>query len=240
MSRVVWCAATDLGRRVRRIVEPPDIVLDIGCGIRPQTVCRPLVHVCCEPCAEYIETLRRDTVERSDRHWLLLNATWAEAVRLVPAKTVDTVFLLDVIEHLEKEEGRRLLKATQDLARRQIVVFTPLGFMPQHHEDGRDAWGLGGGVWQEHKSGGLPEDFGDGWEVLAAEQFFVADNMGRPLEKPFGALWAVWTSPERHRDGAPTGAVARRARRVIGWMAWAAERLRRRVLPPFRRGQSHG
>ena len=39
----------------------------------------------------------------------------------------------------------------------------------------------------------MPEDFGDGWTVIAAENFYLADSLSRPLEKPFGALWAIKT-----------------------------------------------
>ncbi len=99
--------------------------------------------------------------------------------------------MIDVVEHLEKEEGLRLLCLTERIARRQIVLFTPLGFMPQEHLDGKDAWGLEGGRWQEHKSGWLPEDFGESWDIYASEEYHLHDNMGMPLEKPFGVFWAI-------------------------------------------------
>ncbi len=34
------------------------IVLDIGCGIRPQEFFKPEVHICCEPCDEYVRVLQ--------------------------------------------------------------------------------------------------------------------------------------------------------------------------------------
>jgi hypothetical protein len=118
---------------------------------------------------------------------------WHEAVNFFPEKSVDTVFLVDVIEHLEKEEGRNLLALTEKIARKQVVVFTPLGFMPQHHEDGKDAWGLNGADWQEHKSGWLPEDFSEDWQFFIAKEFHLIDNLLQPLEKPYGAFWAIKT-----------------------------------------------
>ena len=118
-----------------------EIVLDIGCGIMPQNYIKPLVHICCEPYREYVDHLQQKiaALDTRDRSYVVLNMGWQDAVRFFPAKSVDTVFLVDVIEHLEKAEGQRLLAATEAIARSQVVVFTPLGFMPQHHGDGKDA-----------------------------------------------------------------------------------------------------
>ena len=170
-----------------------DVVLDIGCGINPQNYLVPFVHICCEPFEEYVEVLQNKINCSSDRKYIVLKAGWADAVELFPKKSVDTVFLVDVIEHLEKEAGLRLLKATEAIAKRQIVVFTPLGFMPQHHPNGIDAWGLKGANWQEHRSGWMPEDFDDSWDLLISEDFHAVDNMGNKLETPFGTIRAIKT-----------------------------------------------
>lgn len=168
-----------------------DVVLDIGCGIMPQRYVRPLVHICCEPFAQYVEHLKAKTNDELDRQYIIIKADWREAVEKIPHGSVDSIFLIDVVEHLEKEEGLRLLKLTEKIARRQIVLFTPLGFMPQEHPDGKDAWGMEGGEWQEHKSGWMPEDFDESWDIYACEDYHVTDNRGVPLEKPFGAFWAI-------------------------------------------------
>ncbi len=150
-----------------------------------------MVHICCEPFQQYLEQLQEKIKHAHDRTFVLLKATWSEALELFPPKSVDSVFLVDVIEHLEKAEALRLLKATEALAREQIAVFTPLGFLPQRHSDGKDAWGLDGGDWQEHKSGWEPEDFDDSWDIYAAKVFHTEDGQGRVFEKPYGALWAI-------------------------------------------------
>lgn len=188
---VYWLEEDKLFPTALKSFEPSSIVLDIGCGINPQKYVRPLVHICCEPFGQYIESLQEKIKNEYDRSYIIVKATWAEAVRLFPPKSVDTVFLVDVIEHIEKQEALRLLKATEILAKKQIAVFTPLGFLPQAHSDEKDAWGLEGGVWQEHKSGWQPEEFDDSWDVFATRVFHTIDNLGRELEKPYGALWAV-------------------------------------------------
>jgi len=52
---------------------------------------------------------------------------------------------------------------------------------------------MDGASWQEHRSGWLPEDFDDSWQIFAAKEFHTADNLSRPLERPFGAFWAIKT-----------------------------------------------
>jgi hypothetical protein len=190
---VYWLETNDLFSTVLKKLHPVNVVLDIGCGIRPQNFIKPSVQICCEPFDQYIEILQDKIKTFYDRNFLIIKATWAEAVKLFPPKSVDTVFLVDVIEHLEKEEALALLQATQNIVRHQVAIFTPVGFMPQNHPDGKDAWGLDGGAWQEHKSGWQPEDFDDSWDVFAAKKFHTTDNQGKALKDPYGALWAIRT-----------------------------------------------
>lgn len=205
-------------------MKPADTVLDIGCGINPQSYVHPFLHICCEPSAEYVAKLREGLRERQDRIWVVLNLDWRGAVEHIPAGSVDSIFLVDVIEHLEKEPARELLQKTVALAPKQVILFTPLGFMPQHHEDGRDAWGLGGAAWQEHRSGWTPEDFDEAWEAVVCKDFHQADNLNRPLKEPFGAFWAVWTNPKAETSETPKPAgEAARWREVIAGMNRSAD-----------------
>jgi len=153
-------------------------VLDIGSGIRPQTLVQAQAHVCVEPYGPYVDVLSRE-----HPGIVILNCTWDQAVSMIPTGSVDAVVLMDVIEHLEKSDGVRLLEKTVELARSQIVVQTPLGFLPQGEDEVEDAWGMDGVDWQVHRSGWLPEDF-PGWDILACEQFHFQDAYGRQLEKP--------------------------------------------------------
>lgn len=164
------------------------IVLDIGCGIRPQTLFVPQVHICADPHKEYLEHLPLS----NDRVWILLNCDWAQALQVL-FSPIDTVFLLDVIEHLDKAEGLWLLSLTQERVRKQIIIYTPHGYLEQKHPDGKDAWGFNGGKWQEHKSGWTTEDFGAGWVTNVLGGIIRADNKGTPLSPPRDALEAVFT-----------------------------------------------
>lgn len=186
-----WFKAEELIDEIEGNIYSATTVLDIGCGIMPQRYMKPLIHVCCEPCTEYVQKLQENLKNKHDRNYLFLNASWQDVIRLFPPRSVDTVFLLDVIEHLNKSEVKKLIKKTERIARKQVIIFTTLGFVPQHHEDGRDAWGLSGGKWQEHKSGWYPEDFDQTWKTFASRRYHYVDNLGKPFKKPYGALGAI-------------------------------------------------
>ncbi|MVF22902.1 hypothetical protein [Methylocaldum sp. BRCS4] len=193
---IYWYKKNELADSVRHRIATVSTVLDIGCGIRPQTYTNPLVHICCDPFEQYVDYLEKWTETEMVGIFLPVKAGWKEIAEQVPPKSVDTVFLLDVIEHLEKEEGSRLLRLTEKIARRQVIIFTPLGFLPQEHSGAKDAWGLDGADYQAHRSGWLPDlDFDETWEIHASREFHYIDNNGNPFDKPYGAFWAIKTLP---------------------------------------------
>jgi hypothetical protein len=113
--------------------------------------------ICVEPFGPYADWLRA-------REYKVVQA---RAVEALPTLTdVDTVVALDVIEHMERAEGEMFVKQAVVLAKRQVLIFTPLGFCPQSG----DAWGMGGDYWQEHRSGWTPEDF-PGWRIMWLRDF---------------------------------------------------------------------
>lgn len=73
---------------------------------------------------------------------------------IFPAKSFDLVLALDIIEHVEKDESRKLISTCEWLARKAVVLLTPKGFVPQDI----DIWGHGGDHWQTHRCGWEPEE----------------------------------------------------------------------------------
>ena len=74
-------------------------------------------------------------------------------------QSFEVVLALDVIEHLERNEGLRLLDEVERVATRRVVVLTPNGFLPQSGYDDN--------VLQAHRSGWTALDFeGRGYRVL--------------------------------------------------------------------------
>ena len=76
-----------------------------------------------------------------------------------PDKSFDVVIALQVLEHLTKEEAWQLLNRMEKIARKQVVVATPIGHM--HHPE------VDGNPLQAHKSAFHPQDFQKrGYKVL--------------------------------------------------------------------------
>lgn len=176
---------------IKKEIIQTEVVLDIGPGIYPSNFFVPKFQVLIEPCDEYVQILKTRFEDAKDV--LVLNSDALTIAKAISDLSVDSIFLLDVIEHLEKDDGIELITELKRIVREQIVVFTPLGFMPQHVEiDRRDRWGLSGGDFQEHKSGWLPSDFGIDWKFLICENFHLVDADDQRLERPFGAFYALF------------------------------------------------
>ncbi len=74
--------------------------------------------------------------------------------RFKPA-SFDIILAIDFLEHLEKEKGVRLLADLEKIARRKILIFSPLGWVPMD----KDTHGFNNVYYQTHRSAWSLEDF---------------------------------------------------------------------------------
>lgn len=189
-NKFYFDSADELTRAIESKVTKTDTVLDVGCGIAPINYFRPALHIMIEPWQEYADILSYR--HQGDKSVLIVKAGALEVLKQLQNNSVDSIFLIDVIEHLEKEDGEKVIIEMERVARQQIVLFTPLGFMPQHIEHGeKDGWGLDGIEMQEHKSGWLPSDFQKEWDFYICENYHHKDYNGKPLDQIYGAFYAV-------------------------------------------------
>lgn len=144
-------------------------VLDIGCGS-----CSPLAALARRPSYSVgLDTYAPDlrVSKRSGIHddYVVMQAL--DAARAFRPRSFDAVVALDVIEHLPKRDGYRLLTMMEDLARKRVVIMTPNGFLPQSPDDGNP--------YQEHVSGWSYEEMRrlgfrvagiNGWKPLRGER----------------------------------------------------------------------
>lgn len=147
----------------KNLYKPASVLADIGCGIRPQSLFKARKTIYVEPWHEYADWL--------ETHGFvpLVRKTALEFLKEVDPTLLDCIVLLDVIEHMNKDEGLEVLKLSTFLAH-QVFVFTPLGF---HENNDGDAWGLNGIEVQKHRSGWTPEDFKD-WRVSTTDSSLMA------------------------------------------------------------------
>jgi hypothetical protein len=163
----------ELDRAILSAIKLTPHALDIGPGIRPFTWRKHKTLTCLEPHGEYCDILRKEGFSCIQDNAL-------NYLRELPS--YDTIYLLDVIEHMEKEEGKKVIELAKEIARVQIILFTPIGFMPQEQKGTEpDAWGYNGWAWQTHKSGWLPEEFPN-WSILR-------DNNYHETHGAFAAIW---------------------------------------------------
>jgi len=89
-------------------------------------------------------------------------------LKTLPDDSFDVISLIDAIEHLTKKRGLAVLKECNRVAKREILIFTPKGFVKN---EPHNAWGIeGNDKYQEHKSGWEPEELAKfGYEVIRSE-----------------------------------------------------------------------
>ena len=198
MKKIIETSKDDFLNIAFSLLKHSNTLLDIGCGIVPHAYVHHNVYIACEPYTEYVKILKKNRDELSNAVYLdscviILNEDWESLLEKYENYTVDTVYLIDVIEHLPKDQGRYLLKKTEKMAKKQIVIFTPLEYIEQKTLPGnKDAWGLNGADWQEHKSVWTPSDFdSDEWTFVICKDYHETNNIGEVLDKPVGAFWAI-------------------------------------------------
>lgn len=145
-------------------------VLDIGCGVGST-----LKEFCC-PIKIGLD-IHRPYLEKAkgDGAFILLNLPAERLNEVLLPKSVDSVTLIDVIEHFEKKVGYEVLRQAEKIATQKVIVFTPRGFFKQKEVDHYD---LGGESFQRHRSGWEIEDFEQlGYNIMLFRGFHDTENL---------------------------------------------------------------
>lgn len=149
---------------LKRELKDCDSVLDLGCGLdSPIKYCNVPYSVGVEAFKPYLEESKRKKIHTE---YLLEDIT---KVNFEP-KSFDAVIMIDVLEHLEKGQGRKLLEKVEKWARKKVIVSTPNGYLPQKSLDRNPL--------QTHRSGRTVEEMKNlgykahgmaGWKFLRRE-----------------------------------------------------------------------
>jgi SAM-dependent methyltransferase len=123
-------------------------LLDVGCGLggvgRVIKRHRDIYSVGVDAYLPYLEHCREtqshDKLVQRDVRKLTFES-----------KSFDVVLCKEVIEHLEKSEAYELIHKMEDIARKRMIITTPVGKYEAHAHDGNDL--------QEHKSIWNPAEF---------------------------------------------------------------------------------
>ncbi len=136
-----------LSLELESLLSDCDSVLDLGCGDNS-----PLGFINRKKYSVGVDGFNKSIAKSKNKniHDKYLHKNILEIEKDFKKKSFDAVIALDVIEHLEKKDGYKLLKIMEHIASKKIILLTPNGFVPQTGE--------GNGL-QEHLSGWIVSDF---------------------------------------------------------------------------------
>jgi len=127
-------------------------ILDVACGLSLKSKFIPAkIRVGVDIYEEYFKHIE------SDKPYVVLKHDVRKLEKIFQPKSFDLVLALDIIEHLKKSESINMLKQCEKIARKAVIIETPLGFVPQN----MDILGYGGHSVQTHRCG---------WEVEELEK----------------------------------------------------------------------
>ena len=125
-------------------------ILDLGCGLslKSQYMSHEFI-VGVDIFSKYLEKIS------TKKNVALIRYDLKKISNLFLPKSFDIVLILDVLEHLNKKDSFKLLSDAEKLAKKAVIIETPLGYIPQNI----DIWKLGGDKYQTHRSSWHLEDF---------------------------------------------------------------------------------
>lgn len=130
---------------LRYILRDCETVLDLGCGensplrfINKETVGIDI----------YKQTLAAAKNKKTHKRFRLMNVK--KISLFFKPGSFDAVVALDLIEHLSKKEGKKLISDMERIARKKVIIFTPNGFSPQDFKESK---------YEKHLSGWDNNDF---------------------------------------------------------------------------------
>ncbi len=152
----------------REIVGSCQTLLDLGCGANSPI--RQLTHKLQYSVGvdAFEPAIENSKAARIHNEYRLMNVL--DIDREFEANSFDCVLAYDIIEHLSKEDGLRLVAMMETITRRKVIIYTPNGFLPRSPYHGN--------IYQTHLSGWEIEELQDlgyrvigihGWKPLRGE-----------------------------------------------------------------------
>ena len=145
------------------VITSGSTLLDVGCG--PRLYSNPFKETCTEIlCVDAWAKIEPDIVADLEK----------ERIQdVVGGKRYDYIFMIDFIEHLDKEAGLKLIEDCKSICDKKIFLLTPMEeiWNDNHHNVlNKDLWCYGN-EYDHHKSVWESEDF-PGWTPVNVHQKF--------------------------------------------------------------------
>lgn len=165
---------------LERLIAGSGSLLDVGCGAYS-----PIKDIQAKPAKTTGIDAFEPSIERSRADGIHANYVLGDILSIQERfgpNAYDTVLASDVIEHLPKEEGYKLLDRMESVASKNVIVFTPNGFLKQGEYDKNP--------YQVHRSGWSVSDLAErGYKVIGVGGW-------KPLKGEYGKMtlkpWRFW------------------------------------------------
>ena len=131
---------------LRQALVDCESVLDVGCGAAPTM--RELGISRSAGIDAYLPSIEKG--RQLNTHDELILGDVRNLLQKFKPKSFDACVALDVIEHLSKSDGYKLMAEMEQIARKKVVFLTPSGFLPQGNAAQDD--------FQKHHSGWEPDE----------------------------------------------------------------------------------
>jgi len=189
---VSFCEPNDFWPRIRESMAETSLLVDLGSGVRPNFFLGQETTICVELFDGYMEYLK--DFGTSSR-LIIIKDDVLTFLQRQPNRSIETIVVTDLIEHLSRENGSTLINEIQRVVSKQALIVTPRGFMPQHVGEGdNEGWGFIGNVLQNHVSGWDIEDF-RGWNKLISTRYYSEVN------HPQGIIGAIYEQEVSQKPG---------------------------------------
>lgn len=109
-------------------------LLDVGCGSNSPIGKLPKKKFYSVGVDAFREAIEKSKKNKIHNKYFLMNVMKIDTK--FKAKSFDCVLALDLIEHLKKKDGVRLIKKMEKIARKKVIILTPNGFLPQEEYEG--------------------------------------------------------------------------------------------------------
>jgi hypothetical protein len=155
---------TDIFARARKLIEPGESCIDIGCGTKPQSFARYRQHICIEPCHTSVYWLERRG----------FNVKPIRAQDVLPdLEPAFAVYLLDVLHTMELPDAMAVLELAKKKSMFQVIVSSPPPIMNRHEQPEH--------LWDRHRSVWTPDMLGpESWQHMVDGDRFIS-VLTRPL-----------------------------------------------------------
>lgn len=155
----------------QEILSSCQTLLDVGCGSNSQIRAFSKKMIYTMGIDGYIPSIEKSREAGIHSDYTVLNIL--EIADRFEANSFDCVLASDVIEHLEKNDGLKLMRDMERIARKKVIIFTPNGFLPQGAYEGNE--------YQIHRSG---------WEIDEMQRYgyrVIGVNGWKPLRGELAA-----------------------------------------------------